>query len=172
MSWDCRQSSLKTLLNTLGMHHKAHTMTIRYGNHDAKDIPAPQDSASLDHVPPEHTMPGQDSDSSNEYNEETDTHCPLAEFLEQFQQPQDQFASLKSATYQPTPMAELIQLIDKLQHLTMTLRPHPTPQPNEEPMQKLCRHTWTPCMPHREKETSPWPCSGIFPHLMDRSPKS
>ena len=31
-------------------------------------------------------------------------------------------------------MLELMQLTDKLQHLTMMLQPHSTPQPNEEPM--------------------------------------
>ena len=38
MSQDCRQSPLKTQLNTPGMCHKTHTMT-RYGNHDMEDVP-------------------------------------------------------------------------------------------------------------------------------------
>ena len=32
-------------------------MTARYGNHDMEDVPAPQDSAALDLVPPDHTIP-------------------------------------------------------------------------------------------------------------------
>ena len=79
-----------------------------------EDVPATQDSASLDIVPPEHIMPKGDNESSDEYCEETDTHCPLAELLEQFWQLKDQFASLKSTTPQSTPTAELTQLTDKL----------------------------------------------------------
>ena len=69
----------------------------RYRNHDMEDVTAPLD----------HTTPEGDNESSNEYSEETDTHHLLAEFLEQFSQCQDQYACLKSATYHPTPMAEL-----------------------------------------------------------------
>ena len=58
-------------------------MTTRYG-YDAEDVPASQGSACLDLVPPDHTMPRQDSDSSDEDNEETGSHHPLAELLEQF----------------------------------------------------------------------------------------
>ena len=57
-------------------------MTTRYGSHDTEDIPAIQDSDSLDLAPLEHTMPEGDSESSDKYREETDTHCPLAELLE------------------------------------------------------------------------------------------
>ena len=42
-----------------------------------------QDSASLGLALPDPTMPRGDSDSSNEYNEETDTGCPLPELQEQ-----------------------------------------------------------------------------------------
>ena len=136
ISQDHRQSPLKALLNTLGTHHKNHIVTARYGDQDAEDVPAPQDSAALDLVPPGHIMPRQDHDSSGKYSEETDTCHTLAESLEQFQQLKDQFSSLKSATHPPTPMAELTQLTDKLQHPTMMLQLHPTPQPNEEPMHK------------------------------------
>ena len=38
-----------------------------------EDVPAPEDSAPLDLAPPDHTMPGGDNESSNEYSEETDT---------------------------------------------------------------------------------------------------
>ena len=72
-------------------------------------------------------MPGWDTDSSDEYSEETDTHHPLAELLEQFWQLQDQFGHLKSTTQPPSHMAQLMQLTDKLQHLTKMLQPHPTP---------------------------------------------
>ena len=64
MSHDHRQSLLKDLLNTLGMHHKTHTTTTRYGNHDPEEVPVPQDSGPLDIVPPGHTMLRQESESS------------------------------------------------------------------------------------------------------------
>ena len=66
MSKDHRQSPLKALLNTFGMHHKAHTMT-RYGSQDTEGVPATQDSASLDLAPPEKNMSNGDSESSDEY---------------------------------------------------------------------------------------------------------
>ena len=133
MSHDLRQPPLKTLLNTLGTYHKIHTTTTRYGNHDTEDAPAPNESASLDLVPPDHIMLRHDSDSSDEYSEETDTHHPLAELLEQFWQLQDQLAYLKSATHLPINTAELTQSADKLQHFTMMLQPHPTPHLKENP---------------------------------------
>ena len=97
-------------------------MASRYGNHDTEDIPATQDSAPLDLVPPECIMPEGDNESSDEYCEETDTCHHLAELLEQFQQPKGQFSSLKSTTPQSTFTAELTQLTGKLQHLTMMLQ--------------------------------------------------
>ena len=72
--------------------------------------------------------------SSNEYCEETNTHHPLVDLIEQFQQLGNQFASLKSNTPQSTPTEELLQLTDKLQHLTMALQP--APQSSEEPVHK------------------------------------
>ena len=66
--------------------------------------------------------PGDRHESSDEYYEENDTHCPLAELLEQFWQIKDQFASLKSTTHQSTSTAELTLLTDKLQDLMMTLQ--------------------------------------------------
>ena len=77
-------------------------MTTRYENHDMEEAPASQDSASLDLVPPDHTMPRGDYESFDEYSEETHTSYPLAELLEQLWQLQDQFAHLKSATHLPT----------------------------------------------------------------------
>ena len=53
MSWDCRQSHLKALQNTLGICNKAHTITTRCGDH----VPAILDSAPLNLVPPDQTMP-------------------------------------------------------------------------------------------------------------------
>ena len=55
-------------------------------------------------VPPEHTKSIGANESSDEFYEETDTHHPLPELLEQFQQLKDQFASLKSIAHQSTPM--------------------------------------------------------------------
>ena len=81
-------------------------------------------------------MPKGDNGSSDKYSEETDTCSPLVELLEQFQQLKDQFANLKSTTPQSTPMAELMQLTDKLQHLTMMLQLHSVPQLDEEPVHK------------------------------------
>ena len=66
-------------------------------------------------------MPEGDSESSDEYCDETDTHHPFAELLEGFWQLKDQFTSLKSTTPQSTPTTELTQLTDKLQHLTLIL---------------------------------------------------
>ena len=136
MLGDCRQSPLKTLPNTFGMGHKTHTMTTRYGSHDMEDVPASQDAAPLDHVPPDHTMPKGNNESSDKYCEETDTFHPFAKLLEQFQQLKDQFTCLISATDLYTAMAELMQLMDKLQHLSMKLQLHPAPHPNEEPIHK------------------------------------
>ena len=91
-----------------------------------EDILDTQDSAPLDLVLPEHTMPKGDSESSGESCEETDTHHPLAELLEQFRQCKDQFASLQSTTDQSTSVAELMQLTE-LQHLSMMLQLHSAP---------------------------------------------
>ena len=52
-------------------------------------------------------MPEGDNDPSEEYCEEVDTCHPLAALLEQFQQLKNQFASLKSNTFQITPTEEL-----------------------------------------------------------------
>ena len=127
ISQDYRQSPLKALLNTLGVHHKTHTMMTRYGNHGMEDICATQDSGPLDPVPPEHTVPNGDNEPSDEYCEETDTHHALADLLEQFWQLKEQFSTLKSTTLKCTPTAELMQLTDKLQHLTMMLQSHSAP---------------------------------------------
>ena len=89
-----------------------------------------------------------DSDSSNEYCEETDTYHPLADLLEQFQRLKNHFASLKSNTPQSKPVEELSQLIDKLQHLTMMLQPAPSPVRNQ--CARSCRHTQTLCATQRE----------------------
>ena len=99
-------------------------MATRYGSHDTEDVPATQDSAPLDLAPPEHPMPEGYNELSDEYCEETDTHHPLAELLQQFQQLKELFASLKSTIHQSTPTTEMMQLTGKLQHLTMILKPH------------------------------------------------
>ena len=79
-----------------------------------QDISATQDSDLLDLAPQEHTIPKGNIESSDENCEETDTHHPLGELLVQFQQLKNQFAGLKSTTYQSTSIAELTQLTDKL----------------------------------------------------------
>ena len=58
----------------------------------------------------------------------------MAELLEQFQQLQEQLTQFEPDAHPPTHMADLMQLTDKLQHLTMTLQPYPTPKPREESM--------------------------------------
>ena len=79
----------------------------------------------------------------------TDTHHPLADLLEQFQQLKNQLASLKSSTPQSTPTEELSQLTDKLQHLTMALQP--APQSSEEPVDKFMQaYMDTLCATQRE----------------------
>ena len=103
-------------------------MMTRYGSDDTEDVPATQDSPPLDFMPQDHPMPEGDNDSSDEYCEETDTHCPLVNPLEQFQQLKNQFASLKSTTPQSTSTEELSQLTYKLQLPTMALQPAPPVQ--------------------------------------------
>ena len=137
-------------------------MTTRYGSHVAEDGPASQDSVFLDLAPLEHPMPEGDIESSDEYCEETYTHCPLAELLEQFRQLKDQVASLKSTTPQATPAAELMQLTDKLQHLTMMLQPA---------QNHVCIHGHLACNTQRIKPHHHH-APKIFPHLMGRTPKS
>ena len=64
-------------------------MVTRYENHDIEDVPATQDSPPLDFAPQEHPMLEADNESSDEYCEETDTHCSLAEILGKFCQLKD-----------------------------------------------------------------------------------
>ena len=172
ISQDCRKSPMKGLLNTCGMCHKTHTMTTRCGSYDIEEVPATQDSSPLDLMPQEDTMPKWDNESSDKYCEETDICHSLAELLEQLQQMKDQFASLKFTTLQSTPIAELMQLIDKLQHLAMILQLHSSPNLMRNQCTKLCRHTWIPWAWHRENHTSPCPCCRISPHLTYRTHQS
>ena len=109
-------------------------MAARYQSNDTEDVPTTQDSVPLDLVPLEHPIPEGDNELSDEYWDETDTHHPLTELLEHFWQLKDQCASLKFTTLQPTPRAGLMQLKDKLQHLTKMLQP--ASQPSEEPAHK------------------------------------
>ena len=106
-------------------------------------------------MPLECTVLEGNNESSDEYCEETDTHHPLAELLEQFQQLKDQFASLKSTTYQSTSTVELMQFADRLQHLTMIQQLHSSPQPSEEPVHKTMQLSWMLCTQHRENQTPP-----------------
>ena len=98
-------------------------MTKRYRNHDTEDVPVSQDTALLGIVPPDHIMSGRD----NESFEETETHHPLAELLEHLWQFQEQLTYFEPATHPTAHIAELTQLTDKLQHLTMTLQLYLTP---------------------------------------------
>ena len=68
-------------------------MVTRYGSQDTEDTPDAQDSTPLNLIPQDHPMVEEDNDLSNEYCEETNTHHPLADLLEQFQQHKNRFAS-------------------------------------------------------------------------------
>ena len=61
----------------------------------------PQDSAPLDLVLPNNIMPGQESESSDKYSEEPDTHHHFSELQEQFQQLQDQLTNLEPDIHPP-----------------------------------------------------------------------
>ena len=124
-------------------------MVTRYRGHDTGDVPATQDSPPLNFAPEEHPMPEGDNELSDKCCEETDTHRPLAEILEKFCHLKDQFASLKSNTSQSAPTAELSQLTDKLQHITMMLQPGHSPVRNQ--CTKPCWPTQTPYVQHKEK---------------------
>ena len=155
MSHDCRQSPLKALLKKFGTCHKTHTMTTRYRNHDTVNVPALQDTTPLDLVPPDHTMPGWESESSDKYSEEPNTHHHLAELQDQFWQLQDWLTHLELAIYPPTHTEELTQLTDRLQHLSMTLQPHPIPKPKEEPIHTTVQvHMDTLHATERERQIS------------------
>ena len=109
-------------------------MVTRYSSQDTKDIPDTQNSIPLDLVPQDHSVPEGDNDLSDEYFEENDTHCPLADLLEQIQQFKNHFSCLKTNTHQSTPTEERSKLTDKLQHLTMMLQP--APKSSEGPVHK------------------------------------
>ena len=100
-----------------------------------KGYPWTQDSTLLDLTPQDHHMPEGDNDSSDNIVKKL-TLTPWADLLEQFQQLKNQFENLKSNMPQSTPTEELLQLTDKLQHLTMVLQPAPPVQ-----CLKPCRHT-------------------------------
>ena len=68
-----------------------HDMTMRYGNetimhNKTEDVHGPQDTAPLDNIPPNCSMPKQDGESSAKYNEAPDPHHDQAELQEHFQQ--------------------------------------------------------------------------------------
>ena len=96
-------------------------------------------------------MPEGDIDSSDDYCEEIDTCHPLADLLEQFQQLKNHFANLKSTTPQSTPTEELLQLTDKLQHLTMALPK--APQSSEEPSAQTMQ-VYTDSLHATQRETN------------------
>ena len=102
-------------------------MATRYRGQGTGDVPDFQGSTPLDLMPQDHSVPEGDNDSSDEYCEETDTCCPLADVLEQFYWLKNQ-----SNTPLSTHTEELLQLTDKLQHFTVVLQP--APQSSEEPV--------------------------------------
>ena len=106
-------------------------MMTRYGSQDPEDIPDTQDSIPLDLTLQDHPVLEGDSDSSDDYCEEADTHCPLGDLLKQFQQLKNQLGSLKSNTPQSTPTEELTKLTDKLQHPTWCSNQPPIPVRNQ-----------------------------------------
>ena len=134
MLWDWGEAALKAVLNTFGMHHMTHSMATRYGSHETEDSPATQDSSPLDLMPQDHPMPEGDNDSSDKYCEETDTHHPLADPLEQFQQIKNQFASLKSTTPQSTPPKSCCR--SQINYSTSPWHSNQLPLSSEEPVHK------------------------------------
>ena len=77
----------------------------------------------------------------------------MAELQEKFPQLQDQLAHLEPAPHPPAHMAELMQLTDKLQHLTMTLKLLPNPHPNEEPVHTTMQ-TYTDTLHATQREAN------------------
>ena len=69
-------------------------------------------------------------------------------------------------------MAELTQLTDKLQHITMMLKPHPTHQPNKEPMHKTKKAYSDTLHATQREENLTMAMLQISPHSMDRTPQS
>ena len=89
-------------------------MVTRYGSQNTEDVADTQDSTHLDLMPQDHPVLEEGNDSSDGYSKESDPHHTLADLLEQFQQHETQFGSLKSNTPQSTPTEELSELTDKL----------------------------------------------------------
>ena len=58
------------------MSHKTHSITTRYRNYDIEDALATKDSAFLGLVPPDHTMPEGDNESSKEYSQKLTLTIP------------------------------------------------------------------------------------------------
>ena len=159
------------MLNTFEMHCKTHNMATRYKVMPQRISLPPKTQLPwiLHH---QNTLCKRETMNHLMNTEETVTLHSLAELLEKFQQLKEQFATFKCTTPQSTPTKELMQLTDKLQHLTMILQLHSAPQSSEDQCTKPCRHTQRTCVQHRENQTSPQPCSKVSPHLMDRTPQS
>ena len=101
---------------------------------DTEDPPAPQDTAPLDNIPPNHSMAEQDGESSTKYSESPDPYCDLAKLQKHFQQLKEWLTQLEPTANPHAHAKELAQLTNKLQQLTLTLQLHPTPRPLEEPL--------------------------------------
>ena len=51
-----------------------------------EDMPAPQDTAPLETVPPKHSIPEHNSEASTKYSEDPNPYCDIAVLQEHFQQ--------------------------------------------------------------------------------------
>ena len=51
-----------------------------------EDMPAPQDTVSLETVPPKHSIPEHNSEASTKYSEDPNPYCDIAVLQEHFQQ--------------------------------------------------------------------------------------
>ena len=92
----------KGSVKTFGTHHKTFCMVTIYGSQDTEDDTDTKDLTPMDLTSQDHPVLEGDSDSSSEYCEETDTHHPLVDLLEQLQHLKNQYASLKFNTPQST----------------------------------------------------------------------
>ena len=79
---------------------------------------------------------------------------------------------MKSTIHPSTPTAELMQLTDKLQHLTMMLQLHSAPQPNEEPVHKTMQAYMDASGTIQREANLTTTMLQDIQHSMDRTPQS
>ena len=89
------------------------------------------DTAPVQLVPPDPTMPRWEHDSSDKYSEEPNTSYHLPGLLDHFQQLWDQVAPLGTCQPVTHTYGGLPQLAEGLQQLIVVLQPSPNPQPKE-----------------------------------------